>query len=83
MGQKVARSVTLGLSGILLSLIGYEESIAEQSAQTGRNLAWLFGAGVGSLFVLASFVFLLTPVSRERQETIQRAKAKILSEKTE
>ncbi|MEX0326224.1 MAG: MFS transporter [Puniceicoccaceae bacterium] len=83
MGQKVARSVTLGLSGILLSLIGYEESLAEQSEQTGRNLAWLFGAGVGSLFVLASFVFLLTPIDRERQESIQQAKTDILSGKTE
>ncbi|MEX0331138.1 MAG: MFS transporter [Puniceicoccaceae bacterium] len=83
MGQKVARSITLGLSGILLNLIGYEESLAEQSEQTGRNLAWLFGAGVGSLFILASFVFLLTPINRERQESIQQAKAEILSRKTE
>ena len=30
MGQKVARSITLGLTGLMLGLIGYEESLVQQ-----------------------------------------------------
>lgn len=74
MGQKVARSITLGLTGLLLSAIGYEEAVVEQSADTQRALAWVFGFGVGSIFVVASLVFLLTPLSKARLEAIQEAK---------
>jgi GPH family glycoside/pentoside/hexuronide:cation symporter len=80
MGQKVARSVTLGLSGGLLGTIGYEEGLVEQSEATGRNLAYLFGFGVGSLFVLGSLVFLFTPINKKNQEWIQQTKQRILSE---
>jgi GPH family glycoside/pentoside/hexuronide:cation symporter len=78
MGQKVARSITLGLTGLMLAAIGYEESLVQQGEATRRALAWVFGLGVGGLFVAASLVFLLTPMSRARQETIQREKRRIL-----
>ena len=78
MGQKVARSVTLGLTGLLLSAIGYKESVLEQSGSTDRALAWVFGLGVGSLFIAASLVFRWVPITRERQELIQREKQAIL-----
>jgi GPH family glycoside/pentoside/hexuronide:cation symporter len=81
MGQKVARSITLGLTGLMLSLIGYEESLAEQSHETDRALAWLFGIGVGSLFILASLVFRKTPIDLARQESIQQRKREILAGK--
>lgn len=74
MGQKVARSITLGLTGWALGWIGYEESLEVQSADTQRGLALLFGFGVGGLFLAAAVVFRLTPMSRERQEAIQRKK---------
>jgi Na+/melibiose symporter-like transporter len=74
MGQKVARSVTLGLTGLILSAIGYEEAVHSQSPETQRALAWVFGFGVGSLFCLASFVFLRTPLDKKRQEKIQADK---------
>jgi GPH family glycoside/pentoside/hexuronide:cation symporter len=74
MGQKVARSVTLGLTGLILSAIGYEEAVQSQSPETQRALAWVFGFGVGSLFCLASFVFLRTPLDKKRQEKIQADK---------
>ena len=61
MGQKMARSLTLGLSGSMLALIGYEESLLQQSASTARALAWVFGLGVGGLFLAAGLVFLQTP----------------------
>ena len=79
MGQKVARSITLGLSGLMLSVIGYEESLAQQSEGTDRALAWLFGLGVGGLFLAASLVFSRTPIDRERQEWIQGEKSRIVS----
>ncbi|MGC9452289.1 MAG: MFS transporter [Oceanipulchritudo sp.] len=77
MGQKLARSITIGLTGLLLGLIGYEESLAEQSHATDRALAWLFGLGVGGLFFAGSFVFLWTPINREKQEWIQKEKERI------
>lgn len=83
MGQKVARSITLGLTGLMLSAIGYEESLARQSAETGRALAWLFGLGAGGLFVAASLVFLRTPIDRQRQEWIQQEKSRIVASGSE
>lgn len=77
MGQKIARSITIGLTGLCLSWIGYEESLAQQSHETDRALAWLFGLGVGGLFFAASFVFLMTPVNRQRQEWIQAEKERL------
>lgn len=74
MGQKLARSVTLALTGLMLSAIGYRESLAQQSAFTDRALAWVFGLGVGGLFVLAAVIFRRTPIDRARQEAIQREK---------
>lgn len=75
MGQKVARSVMLGLTGWLLHLIGYEEGLMQQSDETARRLAWTFGLGPGSLFFAAAMIFLLVPLSRQRQEQIQHARA--------
>jgi GPH family glycoside/pentoside/hexuronide:cation symporter len=83
MGQKVARSITLGLTGLMLSAIGYEEALVRQSEETNRALAWLFGLGVGGLFVAGSFVFNLTPIDREHQEWIQTEKSRILVERGE
>ncbi|HSH09199.1 MAG TPA: MFS transporter [Oceanipulchritudo sp.] len=74
MGQKMARSVTLGLTGVLLGLIGYQEGLTIQSHATQRGLAWLFGIGVGSLFVLASLVFMKTGIDRKKQEWIEEKK---------
>jgi GPH family glycoside/pentoside/hexuronide:cation symporter len=83
MGQKVARSITLALAGSLLGVIGYEEGLAVQTEATGRNLAYLFGFGVGGLFILASVVFLFTPVNKEKQEWIQRKKQAMLEHNQE
>ncbi len=75
MGQKVARSVTLALTGLLLATIGYREAMFEQSPETRRALAWLFGLGVGGLFIIASLIFRVTPIDRKRQEEIQLEKS--------
>jgi GPH family glycoside/pentoside/hexuronide:cation symporter len=80
MGQKVARSVTLGLTGVLLGWIGYEEGLLEQSAATDQALATLFGFAVGGLFLVGSLVFLFTPMTRARQLAVQQAKATLMKE---
>lgn len=80
MGQKIARSVTIGLTAIALDLIGYEEGVEVQTESTQRGLAYLFGFGVGSLFIAAAVVFLFTPMSKERQEVIQAAKARMFAD---
>jgi len=57
MGQKLTRSVMLALTGVLLTFIGYDASLPEQTEATARRLAWVFGPGVGVLFLLASLIF--------------------------
>lgn len=61
MGQKIMRSLGLALTGVLLWWIGYEEGLTQQSEQTARRLAWVFGPGVGSLFIMAALVFSRMP----------------------
>lgn len=61
MGQKVMRSISLGFTGLLLGWIGYEEGVATQSPEVAQRLAWVFGPGVGTLFILAAVVFLWMP----------------------
>lgn len=82
MGQKVARSLTLGLTGLILSGIGYQEAAQQQAPETQRALAWVFGFGVGGLFCLASLVFLRTPLDKARQERIQEQKQRRLAERS-
>lgn len=70
MGQKVMRSISLGFTGLLLAWIGYEEGVAEQSAEVAQRLAWVFGPGVGSLFLLAALVFLWMPGRTMRRTSL-------------
>ncbi len=64
LGQKLARSVGLGLTGPMLALIGFEEGARAQSADTAIGLALLFGPGVGLCFILAAVVFAFSPIDR-------------------
>ena len=82
MGQKVARSLTLGVTGLILSVIGYEEAVQVQNPETLRALAWVFGFGVGGLFCLASLVFLRTPLGKPQQEWIQEQKQQRLAQRS-
>jgi GPH family glycoside/pentoside/hexuronide:cation symporter len=77
MGQKIARSLTLGITGVLLNGIGYQEALVQQAPATERALAWLFGLGVGGLFIAASLVFARTPIDRARQLEIQQLKVRL------
>ncbi|MCC5805623.1 MAG: MFS transporter [Opitutales bacterium] len=72
LGQKLARSVGLGLTGPMLALIGFEEGVREQSAETALGLALFFGPGVGLCFILAAVVFAFSPMDRREQARVQR-----------
>lgn len=71
MATKVARALGLGLGGILLSGIGYQEGSADQIPELGFRLSILFGPVVGSFFLLGAFVFLKMPLTKERHLRIQ------------
>ncbi len=72
MGSKVARALGLAATGLLLDLIGFTEGAAVQSEATARALAWVFGPGVGLLFVVAAFVYLWVPLDEDVQARIRR-----------
>lgn len=71
LGQKLARSVGLGLTGPMLAVIGFEEGVREQSEDTVWGLALIFGPGVGFLFVFAAIVFAFSPMTLAEQRRIQ------------
>lgn len=71
MATKVARALGLGLGGILLSGIGYQEGSADQIPELGFRLSILFGPVVGSFFILGAFVFLGMPLTKKRHQRIQ------------
>jgi len=75
MGQKLARSVGLALTGIITGWIGLDVEAVEQSAEVARRLAWLFGPGVGVFFVAAALVFARMPMSHGDQLRIQERMA--------
>lgn len=70
MGQKLARSAGLGMSGALTAAIGYEAGVAEQSEETARRLAWVFGPGVGLFFLLGAAIFAFSPLTKRMQHEI-------------
>ncbi|MCG6170028.1 MFS transporter [Leptospira sanjuanensis] len=71
MATKIARALGLGLGGILLGAIGYQEGSIEQIPELGFRLSILFGPVVGSFFLIGSFLFLFMPLTKERHERIQ------------
>ena len=68
MGQKLARSVGLGLTGWITWLIGFEAQAAEQPAQVARSLAYVFGPGVGVFFVAAALIFARSPLKQRKAD---------------
>lgn len=71
MGSKVARALGLAFTGLLLDAIGFVEGAAVQTEATARALAWVFGPGVGSLFVIAAFVYLCVPLDEGVQARVR------------
>jgi Na+/melibiose symporter-like transporter len=76
MGTKLARAAAIGLSGLLLAWIGFDPEAADQLPQVAVRLSWVFGPGVGSLFLLGAFVFLLFPLTDARHTRVQELLAR-------
>jgi GPH family glycoside/pentoside/hexuronide:cation symporter len=71
MGNKLSRAVGLVLAGVLLSLIGFDETAAMQSAQVSWRLALLFGPAVGGFLLVGSFVLAFAPLTDARHRRVQ------------
>jgi len=72
MSTKFARAVALATTGILLRAIGLQEGQLEQTPETARGLAILYGPVVGGCFTLAAIAFLFMPLTDAKHERIQR-----------
>ncbi len=71
MATKLSRALGLGLTALLLSLIGFEEGAITQSEDTLTGLRWIFGPGVGGFFLLAAIAFYLMPLTDSRHVRVQ------------
>ncbi len=56
---KLARAGAIGLSGLLLELIGFSSQVSQQSLSTIRGIGILFGPGVGLFFIMGGLIVLL------------------------
>ena len=68
---KLSRALGLLASGTLLSWIGFEAGVAQQTPEVEWRLALVFGPVVGACFLVAALVFLFVPLTDERHERIQ------------
>ncbi|MCB1190143.1 MAG: MFS transporter [Leptospiraceae bacterium] len=71
MGIKFSRSVSLLLTGLLLSWTGFVPN-REQSMEVSNRIAWLFGPGVGMCFVVGALLSLFMPLTDSLHTKIQR-----------
>jgi len=70
MAIKASRGVSMAFTGGLLAWIGFQPN-QQQAPEVSDRIAYLFGPGVGSFFVLGSLVFLFLPYSRQIHERVQ------------
>lgn len=73
LSSKLARALGLAGSGFMLDLLGYDQSLAQQSESFTQSLGWLFGPGVGGFFVLAALGLLLLPLNKRRIRILAKA----------
>jgi len=71
LGTKIARAVAIGLSGFLLGAIGFVPG-TEPSSETLRDLALLFGPGVGLFFIAGAVLVLYYPLKQKKIVQLQR-----------
>jgi glycoside/pentoside/hexuronide:cation symporter, GPH family len=75
-GQKLARSLGVALTGLLVEWAGFGGdalSAPAESTESTLPLALLFGPGVGIFFITASLVFATCPLNYREQQRIQLA----------
>lgn len=71
MMTKVARALTLAITGMMLERIGLEQGVVEQPESVGRALAIIYGPAVGVCFMISALIFLTMPLTDERHQRIQ------------
>jgi len=76
MASKVARAVGLVVTGVALDMIGFQPGATVQSAGTARGLAWLFGPGVGLLFMAAALIWWRVPMDEAVHARVRRILAR-------
>jgi GPH family glycoside/pentoside/hexuronide:cation symporter len=64
MAAKVARAGGLVATGVLLDVIGFTPGAETQAEGTRTGIAFLFGPGVGGLFILAALLWLRVPLAK-------------------
>ncbi len=69
MSTKVSRAFGISLTGLLLTMIGFDEKSTHQSSSTSFGLSMIFGPVVGSLFALSGIIFRRTKKIRILQES--------------
>lgn len=72
MGTKLSRAIGLGLAGLLLGLIGFEEGAPTQDPDVGFRLAFLFGPVVGLFFLAGGWVLSRAPLTDARHRRVQK-----------
>ena len=72
MGTKLSRAIGLGLAGVLLTAIGFDEGATTQTHEVGWRLALLFGPVVGLFFLAGGWVLSRAPLTDERHRRVQR-----------
>lgn len=83
MATKLARSLGLAITALVLALIGFEQAQTQPGLSAQRGLAWLFGPGVGFFFLLGAAAFYWLPYSdfrHQRVQTLLRRKRKKVTE---
>ncbi len=71
MSSKIGRALGLALAGFALGWIGFQEDQTVQPPGVDRNLAYLFGPGVGTFFLLGTLIFFFMPWSTDIHERIR------------
>jgi len=71
MGTKLSRAIGLGLAGLLLGVIGFDENAVTQGPEVGLRLAILFGPVVGLFFLAGGWVLTRAPLTDARHRRVQ------------
>ena len=77
MMAKISRAIGIMLTGPLLLLTGYDNEAASQTPETSERISWIFGFGVGSVFIVSALTFRRFRMTQLVSENIKgRLKAK-------
>ena len=72
MGTKLSRAIGLGLAGLLLSVIGFEEGATTQAPEVGFRLSIVFGPVVGLFFLAGGWILSRAPLTDAKHRRVQQ-----------